>query len=78
MSSLKLIHIKVASKDFHKQRQVTDKFMIHANNILYSAKVPCNNGKDWQYIVRYQVDRETMVLLDHRWCRKPYMYKMLG
>ena len=42
MSSLKLIHIKVASKDFHKQRQVTDKFMIHANNILYSAKLPCN------------------------------------
>ena len=78
MSCLKFIYIEVASKDFHKQRQVTDKFTIQANIVVLSVKVPFNNGKDWQYIVSYQVDRETMVLLDRCWYRKPYMYKMLG
>ena len=72
------IYIEVASKDFHKQRQVTDKFTIQANIVVLPVKVPFNNGTDWQYIVCYQVDRETMVLLDHCWCRNPYMYKMLG
>ena len=47
MSSPKFIHIEVASKDCHKQRLVTDKFTIHANNVVLSVKVSCNNGKDW-------------------------------
>ena len=77
MSSLKFINIEVASKDFHKQWQVTDNPTIHANNIVLSVKVSCNNGHYWQYIVSYQVDRKTMVLSDHRWCSKPYIHKML-
>ena len=28
---------------------------------MLSDKVPCNNGKDWQYIVSYQVDGETII-----------------
>ena len=78
MPSLKFIYVEVGSKDFHKQRQVTDKFIIQANIVVLSIKVSCNNGNDWQNIVSYLVDRETMVLLDHCWCRKPYMYKMLA
>ena len=78
MSSFKFIHIEVESRDFHKQRHVTDKFTIYANNVVLSVKGSCNNGKDWLHIVSYQVDQETMVLLDHRWCRKPCMYNMLG
>ena len=27
---------------------------------MVSNRVPCNNGKDWQYIVDYQVDGETI------------------
>ena len=39
--------IEVASKDFHKQRQITDIFTIDVNKVVLSDKVPCNNGKDW-------------------------------
>ena len=77
MSSLKFIDIEVLSKYFHKQRQVTDNFTIHANNVVLSGKVSCNSGQYWQYTVSCQVDRKTMVLLDHRWCKKSYIHKML-
>ena len=30
---------------------------------MLSDKVPCNNGKDWRYIVGYQVDGETIIPL---------------
>ena len=56
-------HIEVASKDFHKRRQITDIFTIDVNKVVLSLKVPCNNGKDWRYIVGYQVDRETIIPL---------------
>ena len=55
--------IEVASKDFHKQRQITDIFTIDVNKVVLSDKVPCNNGKDWRYIVGYQVDGETIMPL---------------
>ena len=60
MSSFKFGQIEVALKDFHKQSQVTDIFTI---DVLLSDKVPCNNGKDWRYIVGYQVNGETIIPL---------------
>ena len=48
--------IEVASKDFYKQRQRTDIFMINVKKVVLSDKVSCNNGKDWRHIVGYQVD----------------------
>ena len=53
----------VASKDFHKQRQITDIFTIDVNKVVLSDKVTCNNGKDWRYIVGYQVDGEAITPL---------------
>ena len=55
--------IEVASKDFHKQIQITDIFKIVANKLVLSDKVSCNNGKDWWYIVDYQVDGKTIISL---------------
>ena len=55
--------IEVASKDFHKQRQITDIFTIGVNKVVLSDKVPCNNGKDWCYILGYEVDGETNIPL---------------
>ena len=55
--------IGVASKDFHKQRQINDIFTIDVNKVVLSNKVPCNNGKDWRYNVGYQVDEETIISL---------------
>ena len=46
MSSFKFGQIKDASKDSHKQRQITDIFTINVNKVGLSDKVPCNNGKD--------------------------------
>ena len=63
MSSFKFGQIEVASKYFHKQRQITDIFTIYVNEAVLSDKVPCNNGKDWPYIVGYQVDGETIIPL---------------
>ena len=40
---------------------MTDIFMISVNGVVLSDKVPRNNGKDWHYIVGYQVDEETSV-----------------
>ena len=51
MSSFKFGKIEVASKDFYKQRQITDIFTINVKKVVLSDKVPCNNGKDWRYIV---------------------------
>ena len=55
--------IELASKDFHKQRHINDMFMTDVNKVVLSDKVPCNNGKDWWYIVGYQVDGETIISL---------------
>ena len=55
--------IEVVSKDFHKQRQMTNIFTIVVNKVVLSDKIPCNNGKDWWYIVGYQVNGETIIPL---------------
>ena len=41
---------EVALKNFYKQRQITDIFMIDVKKVVLSNKVSCNNGKDCQYI----------------------------
>ena len=51
---------EVASKDFNKQRQITDIFTIDLNKVMLSDKVSCNNGKGWSYIVGCHVDGETI------------------
>ena len=33
-------------------------FIIDLNKFLVSYRKPCSNGKDWWYIVGYQVDGE--------------------
>ena len=58
-----LVKERLKSKDFHKQKQITDIFTIDKNKIVLSAKVSCNNRKDWRYIVGYQVDGETITSL---------------
>ena len=55
--------IELASKDFYKQRQITDILTIDVNKVMLSDKVPCNNEKDWRYIVGYQVDGKTIIPL---------------
>ena len=54
---------EVTTKDFYGQRQITDIFMIDVNKLVISDKVPCNNGKDYRYIVDYQVDGVLVPLL---------------
>ena len=53
---LKFDQKEVTTKDFYRQRQITDKFAIDINKVVVSDKVPCNNGKDCRYIVGYQAD----------------------
>ena len=53
---------EVTTKDFYRQRQITDIFTIDINKVLVSDKVPCNNGKDCSYIVGYQVDGTLITL----------------
>ena len=38
--------IEVASKDFHKQRQVINIFIIYINKVVVSDKMSHDNGKD--------------------------------
>ena len=47
---------EITTKDFYQQRQITDIFTINVNRVVASGKVSCNNGKEWRYIVGYQVD----------------------
>ena len=54
--------IEVESKDFYKQRHITDILTISINKVVLSAKVPCSNGKDWWYVVAYQIDGKKLYL----------------
>ena len=47
---------EVTAKDFYGQSEITAIFTIDVNKVVVSDKVPCNIGKDWRYIVGYQVD----------------------
>ena len=53
---LKIGQKEVTTKDFYGQRQITDIFTIDVNKMVVSDKVPCNNGKDYRYIIGYYVD----------------------
>ena len=53
---LKFDQKEVTTKEFYGQRQITDTFTIDVNKLAISDKVPCNNGKDYRYIVGYQAD----------------------
>ena len=53
---LKFGQKEVTKKNFYRQRQITDIFTIDVNKVVVSDKVWCNNGKDYRYIVGYQVD----------------------
>ena len=55
--------MKVAYKDFCKQRQVTENFSIGVNKVVLSDRVSCNKGKDYRYIVDYQEDSETIITI---------------
>ena len=50
---LKFGQKEVTTKDFYKQRQITDLFTIDINKVVVSDKVLCNNAKDCCYIVGY-------------------------
>ena len=60
MSSFKFGQTEVASKSY-LHRQITDILTIDVNKVVLSDKVLCNNGKDWRYIVGYQVDGKTII-----------------
>ena len=47
--------LEVTSKDFYRQRQITDIFTIDVNKLVLSDKVSCNNRKDCRYIIGCQV-----------------------
>ena len=53
---------EVTVKDFYRQREITDIFMIDVNKVVVSDKVSCNNGKDCCYIVGYQVNEALIPL----------------
>ena len=53
---------EVTTKDFYGQRQITGIFTIDVNKLVVSDKVPCYNGKDCRYIVRYQADEALIPL----------------
>ena len=55
--------VEVAANNFVKQRQITDIFTIDLNKMVLSDKVSCNNGKDWRYIVGYQINGEKIIPL---------------
>ena len=63
MSCFKFGQIEIASKDFYKQKQLTDIFRIDVNKVVVSDKVSCNDGKNWRYVVGYQVHGETIIPL---------------
>ena len=63
MSCFKFGQTEIASKDFYKQKQLTDIFTIDVNKVVVSDKVSCNDGKNWRYIVGYQVHGETIIPL---------------
>ena len=58
---LKFVPKEVTTRDFHGKRQITDIFTIDVNMVVISDKVSCNNGKDYCYIVGYQVDEEIII-----------------
>ena len=69
MSSFKFGQKEIASKDFNKQRRVSDILTIDINKAVLSDKVTFNNVKDWWHIAGYQVEGETIKPLFSRHAR---------
>lgn len=63
MSCFKFGVGEIISKDLCKKEQITDIFKIDVNKAALSDRVSCNNGKDWWYIVGYQIFVETIISL---------------
>ena len=59
---MKFGHKEVTTKDFYRQRQITDILTIDVNRVVVFDKVSCNNGKDCRYIVGYQFDGKLISL----------------
>ena len=59
---LKFGQKEITTKDFYRQRQITDLFTINVNKVVVSGKVPCSNRKDCRYIVGYQANEALMPL----------------
>ena len=63
MSCFKFGQVTIASKDFYKQKQVTDIFTLESSKVVVSDKVSCNNGKDWKYMIGYHSKNTIIPLL---------------
>ena len=63
LSSFRFGQAEIASKAFHKDRQVTDISAIDLNKATASDRVSCSRAKHWQYILGYGVDEEMIILL---------------
>ena len=61
MTSFTFGKIQVTSKDFYKQRPITDMLKSDVNKIVVSVKVSCNDGENGHYIIGYRVDGETII-----------------
>ena len=70
---LKFGQKEVTTKDFYGQRQITDIFTIDVNKLVISDKVSCSNGKDYRYIVGYQVN-EVLVPLFIKTSKNVFSY----
>ena len=63
MSSFKVSQRKNALKTFHKKKQATGIVTINVNNLIFLDRVSCNNRKQWQYILGYQVEGKQIIQL---------------
>ena len=59
---LKFGQREVTTKDFYGNRQITNIFTIDVNKVVISYKVPCNNLKDYRYIVGCKLDESQIPL----------------
>ena len=62
MPSFKISKIEIEFKNFRKQKRVTDVFKSMLTEVV-SNTVACNNGKNWRYIVGYQVEEKSIIPL---------------
>ena len=70
---LKFGQKEITTKDFYGQRQITDIFTTDVNKLVISDKVSCSNGKDYRYIVGYQVN-EVLVPLFIKTSKNVFSY----
>ena len=61
MCSFKPGQKEILSRDFHKQKQVTDILRINVRKVMLSDRVSCSHGKNWRYIVSYQEGDEKII-----------------